>query len=60
MEVLYRVNLYNQSLSEISANPSDFRKELNIAGEKGWELIEMKDLPGGAGFLLVFKSVQAS
>ena len=58
MKFLYRVETYNKSLAEIAQNPSAFSAELSGAGKDGWDLIQMKELPGNAGFVLVFKFTQ--
>ena len=60
MKYLYRVNTYDKSLPEIAQNPTAFSRELSRAGEDGWELIEMKELENGVGFVLVFKFAQPS
>ena len=60
MKLLYRVNTYNKSLPEIAQDPSALSRELSRAGEDGWELIEMKELPNDTGFVLIFKFVQLS
>lgn len=56
MTFIYRVHTYQKSLAEIGQSPIDLGKELNRAGMDGWELIQIKPLPGDAGVLLIFKS----
>ena len=58
MKVLYRVNTYNKSLTDIAQNPTALSRELNRAGDDGWELIEMKEIPNDTGFVLIFKFEQ--
>ena len=58
MRLLYRVNTFNKSLTEIAQDPTLLSHELSRAGNDGWELIEMRELPGDAGFVLIFKFEQ--
>ncbi|MBA3011513.1 MAG: hypothetical protein KKF12_04720 [Proteobacteria bacterium] len=57
MEFKYLVETYDKSLSEIAQDQERiaFGLELSKKGKFGWELINIKELPGGAGLILIFK-----
>ncbi|MBU0970985.1 MAG: hypothetical protein KKC20_10085 [Proteobacteria bacterium] len=58
MEFKYLVETYGKSLSEIAQDQERiiFGLELSKKGKYGWELIQLKELPGGAGLVLIFKA----
>jgi hypothetical protein len=54
MKFTYRVDTYEKSITEIALAPDALASVLGKAGKRGWELIEMKELPGDRGFVLVY------